>query len=33
LFEKFERENYASDGQLHCDKFRKGFGKKPKNKK
>jgi len=27
LIEELERENWASGGQLHSDKFGKGFGK------
>lgn len=33
LFEELDRKNWASDGQLHCDKFGKDYGKKTKNKK
>jgi len=32
LFEEFDRKNWATDGQLHSDKFGKGFGKKTKKK-
>ena len=28
LFEEFERENWATAGLLHSDKFGKGYGKK-----
>ncbi len=28
LFEEFERENWATDGLLHSDKFGKGCGNK-----
>jgi 4-oxalocrotonate tautomerase len=27
LIEEFERENWATGGQLHIDKFGRGFGK------
>jgi 4-oxalocrotonate tautomerase len=27
LIEEFERENWATGGELHLDKFGKGFGK------
>ena len=33
LFEEFERENWATGGFLHSDKFGKGCGKKKKKKK
>lgn len=32
LFEEFERENWATDGLLHSDKFGKGCGKKIRKK-
>jgi len=28
LIEEFDRENWATGGQLHSDKFGEGFGKK-----
>ena len=28
LFDEYERENWATDGQLHSLKFGEGFGKK-----
>jgi len=31
LIEEFERENWATGGQLHLDKFGKGFGKLGQN--
>lgn len=32
LIEEFDRKNWASGGELHYDKFGKGFGKKTKVK-
>jgi 4-oxalocrotonate tautomerase len=32
LVEEFERENWATDGQLHSDKFGKGYGVKTNKK-
>ncbi|MGE4384980.1 MAG: 4-oxalocrotonate tautomerase family protein [Endomicrobiaceae bacterium] len=32
LIEEFDRKNWASGGELHSDKFGKGFGKKTKKK-
>ena len=33
VIEEYPRENWATGGELHCDKFGKGFGKKTACKK